>query len=176
MKKKIAIPLIFFTILFIVIVHPVQAGYQCRSAFSCENSVSDDNCGGSCPAGQVCCHMTGGYRNWSEIIWGSSEPPEEFRILGVELATSDLKSLVKTIIIVATSLLGVVLVGIIFYGGFLWITAGDSEEKLQKAKKVMKSGIIGLLVFVGFLALLGLMAAVFGVNITNFEFLDEILG
>mgnify|MGYP001589838599 FL=1 len=41
-------------------------------------------------------------------------------------------------------LLGIVAVVIILAGGFLWMTAGGNEEKVEKAKSLIFSGIIGL--------------------------------
>ncbi|MCF7906395.1 hypothetical protein K9L04_00490, partial [Patescibacteria group bacterium] len=36
----------------------------------------------------------------------------------------------------------------IVYGGILWMTSGGEEEKVKKAKKLMISGIIGMIIIV----------------------------
>jgi len=41
-------------------------------------------------------------------------------------------------------LLGIVLVVLVIYAGFLWMTAQGSEEKIKKAKGIISSAIIGL--------------------------------
>ena len=70
--------------------------------------------------------------------------------LGIEygtitgLGTRDIRETVAAIINVALGLLGIVAVVIIVAGGFLWMTAGGNEEKLDKARKMIFSGIIGL--------------------------------
>lgn len=43
-------------------------------------------------------------------------------------------------------LLGVVLVVLIIYAGFLWMTAGGSEEKIKKAKGILSNSIIGIVI------------------------------
>ena len=44
------------------------------------------------------------------------------------------------------SLLGIVFVCLIVYGGFIWMTAQGSEEKIKKAKNIITSAVIGLVV------------------------------
>ena len=46
------------------------------------------------------------------------------------------------------SFLGLILVIMIIYAGILWGTSGGNEEKIMKAKKIIVSGIIGLLIVV----------------------------
>ena len=44
------------------------------------------------------------------------------------------------------SLLGMVFVVLLVYGGFTWMTAQGSEEKIKKAKGIISSAVIGLVV------------------------------
>ncbi len=60
------------------------------------------------------------------------------------LSTRDVREVVARIINVAMGLLGIVAVVIILAGGFIWMTAAGNEEKVEKAKKLIFSGIIGL--------------------------------
>lgn len=70
--------------------------------------------------------------------------------LGVEfgtttgLGTKDVRETVASIINVALGLLGIVAVVIVLAGGFTWMTAAGIEEKVDTAKKMIFSGIIGL--------------------------------
>ncbi len=48
------------------------------------------------------------------------------------------------IINVLFGLLGIIAVGIVLYGGFVYLTSGGSEEKIATAKKVLINGTIGL--------------------------------
>ncbi|MBN2015419.1 hypothetical protein JW766_01165 [Candidatus Dojkabacteria bacterium] len=178
MKKKAI--LVLLTTVFCIVsfgrFNPVHAaGYTCQweSQCSADKQVAVSNCGGDCPSGMVCCEA---FEGWGTKIWGDDGPPESFRLIGIDVDVSYIKTFIKTLIIVAISALVAGLVGVIGYGGFLWITAGDSEEKLQKAKKVIKNGLMAIVITFGFLVILGVMAGILGVNITDFSFLDEILG
>lgn len=60
------------------------------------------------------------------------------------LGTQDVRVTVARIINVFMGLLGIVAVVIVLYGGFLWMTAGGNEERVEKAKQLIVAGIIGL--------------------------------
>ncbi len=50
-------------------------------------------------------------------------------------------------------LLGITAVCLIGYGGFVWMTAGGSDEKVDQAKKIMINGSIGLMVILSSFAI-----------------------
>lgn len=60
------------------------------------------------------------------------------------LGTRDVRQTVAQIINVALGLLGIVAVVIIVAGGFIWMTSGGNEEKVDKARDMIFMGIIGL--------------------------------
>lgn len=60
------------------------------------------------------------------------------------LGNSDLRTTIASLINVALSLLGVIAVVIILAGGFKWMTAGGNDDKVQEARKMIFSGVIGL--------------------------------
>lgn len=62
------------------------------------------------------------------------------------LGTQDVRQTIGRIINVALSLLGVIVLVIIIYGGFLWMTAGGNDEKVGEAKQWIFGGIIGLVI------------------------------
>lgn len=64
--------------------------------------------------------------------------------VGGTLGNKDLRQTIGNIINVALSLLGVVAVVIILAGGFKWMTAGGSEDKVAEARRLIFQGIIGL--------------------------------
>jgi hypothetical protein len=47
---------------------------------------------------------------------------------------------------VALSFLGIIALGIIIYAGFLWMTSGGNENKIDDAKKLLRNGVIGLII------------------------------
>lgn len=62
----------------------------------------------------------------------------------ITLGRSDIRVTIARIINVALGLLGIVAVVIILLGGFTWMTAAGNEEKVDKARKLIVAGIIGL--------------------------------
>lgn len=60
------------------------------------------------------------------------------------LAGTDIRVIVANIIRIFLGLLGVVALTIVLTGGFFWMTAAGNEEKIEKAKKFLTNGAIGL--------------------------------
>ncbi len=46
------------------------------------------------------------------------------------------------------SLIGVIFLCLIIYGGFLWMTAAGNETKVLSAKKILTNSVIGLIIIV----------------------------
>ena len=68
--------------------------------------------------------------------------------IGTEIGTgtTDIRVTIARIIRTAMSLLGIIAVLIILYGGFKWMTAAGSDEAVGDAKKIITAGIIGLVI------------------------------
>lgn len=66
--------------------------------------------------------------------------------MAAEGADASLADIISGIIRVIMGVLGVIVVLIILWGGFIWMTAGGEPDKVDKAKKMIYSGIIGLIV------------------------------
>lgn len=64
------------------------------------------------------------------------------------------------IVQVFLSLTGIIFVIYIIYGGFMWLTSGGNEEKITKAKSILRNGIIGLIVIFSAAAIYLLVATV----------------
>ncbi|MEY4722782.1 MAG: Type secretion system pilin [Candidatus Parcubacteria bacterium] len=64
----------------------------------------------------------------------------------IGLGTQDVRTTVSNVIRAFMGLLGIVAVVIILYGGFKWMIAAGNEEKVGEAKKLIISGIIGLVI------------------------------
>lgn len=60
------------------------------------------------------------------------------------LGQADLKTTIANLIRVVLGFLGIIAVVIVLYGGFIWMTAGGSDEKVGKAKRMLIAGVIGL--------------------------------
>ncbi|MFA6919158.1 MAG: hypothetical protein WC244_03570 [Patescibacteria group bacterium] len=64
------------------------------------------------------------------------------------LGDADLSTMIGTLVKAILSLLGVVAILIVLYGGFKWMTAAGDEGKVDGAKKLIISGIIGIIIVV----------------------------
>lgn len=54
--------------------------------------------------------------------------------------------IVGSVVRIFLSLLGVIFVSYTIYGGFLWMTAAGNDEKITKAKHIIRDGIVGMIV------------------------------
>ena len=59
---------------------------------------------------------------------------------------NDLITIIGRIINVALGAMGIVLLGILLYAGYLWMTAGGDAAQIEKAQKWIRNGIIGLVI------------------------------
>ncbi|KKT54571.1 MAG: hypothetical protein UW45_C0013G0019 [Parcubacteria group bacterium GW2011_GWC2_44_22] len=66
--------------------------------------------------------------------------------LGVGGTTEDIRDQIRRLINIALGFLGVAGVIIVIYGGALWMSAAGDDEKVEKAKKTIVSGLIGLVI------------------------------
>lgn len=71
---------------------------------------------------------------------------------GIESQTS-LPELIGQIINIILGFLGIVLLLLILYAGFLWMTAGGDEGKVKTARQIIANAIIGLIIIVAAFAI-----------------------
>ena len=80
-------------------------------------------------------------------------------IFGIEygsetgLGQQDPRQTAARVIRAGLGLLGIVAIVIVLWGGVLWMTAGGDTEKVGTAKKVLFSGIIGLIIILSAFAI-----------------------
>ncbi|MDD4901604.1 MAG: hypothetical protein PHE24_00505 [Patescibacteria group bacterium] len=75
--------------------------------------------------------------------------------------------IIGTVIQALLSLLGVIFISLIIYGGITWMTAEGEETKIEKAQSILRSAIIGLVVVlaayaISFFVISALNISVFG--------------
>jgi len=63
-----------------------------------------------------------------------------------QFGSGDLMPMIGTAISIILGVLGVILVLIVIYAGFWWMTAQGDEKKVEKAKKMIYNAIIGLVI------------------------------
>src|SRR3989344_307274 len=71
------------------------------------------------------------------------------------LSSQDIKTTIGNIIQIVLGFLGILTVLIILYGGFQWMTSGGNEDKISGAKKLISSGVIGLVIILAAYAIAG---------------------
>ncbi len=71
------------------------------------------------------------------------------------LAKKSIPVLVGSYIKAAIGLLGIILVVLIIYAGFLWMTAQGDTEKVKKAKGILSNAIVGLILIFASYAITG---------------------
>lgn len=69
-------------------------------------------------------------------------------VAGIQTEVTDPRIIVGNIIRVMLGFLGLISIVVIIYGGFLYMTSGGNEMAVEKAKKVIKYGIIGLTIII----------------------------
>jgi hypothetical protein len=96
----------------------------------------------------------------SDVLAGGND------VLGVDVIDSDIvlesadpRQIAARVINIFLGLLGVIAVGLIIYGGFIWMTSEGNEEKVSKAKNILKSAVIGLAII---LSAWGIVLFIFG--------------
>lgn len=66
-----------------------------------------------------------------------------------QLGSADPATIVFTLVNTALIFLGMITLILIIVAGFIWLTAGGVEEKITKAKDIMKGATIGLIIVLG---------------------------
>jgi len=61
---------------------------------------------------------------------------------------TDISLIVGRIIRIILGFLGLILVILILYAGFLWMTSGGNEEKIKQARQIISTAITGLAIVV----------------------------
>lgn len=74
---------------------------------------------------------------------------------------SNLADVVGTIINVALSLVGITFLLLMVYGGYLWLASRGDEAMIEKAKEIIKSSIIGLVIVMSAYAITVLVTGYF---------------
>lgn len=71
----------------------------------------------------------------------------------IALSGGDPRVIIARIINTFLGLLGVIAVSLVLYGGFLWMTSGGEQEKVQRAKRVLINAVIGIVIILSSWAL-----------------------
>ncbi|MFA6429252.1 MAG: pilin [Patescibacteria group bacterium] len=75
---------------------------------------------------------------------------------------TDLPTIIGRVIYVALGFVGVLLLLILLYAGYLWMTAGGDATKVEKAQAWIRNGIIGLVLIASSFAITSYILGLFG--------------
>lgn len=64
----------------------------------------------------------------------------------IALSSDDPRAIIARIIQIVLSFLGVIILVLMIYAGFLYMTSGGDQEKISKAKRILQNAAIGLLI------------------------------
>lgn len=81
-----------------------------------------------------------------EILYAQTEVQTGVESVSTNFGSAGLFQIIRTIISVFLGIVGVLAVIIIMYGGFIWMTAQGDDEKVKKAQRILRNGIIGLVI------------------------------
>ncbi len=87
---------------------------------------------------------------------GEGEVPGAF---GGDAEPKDIRQIVVDILKVMFTFLGSIMVLLIMYGGYLWMTAGGNEEQVTSAKKYIRNAIIGIVIILASYAITTFVAS-----------------
>ncbi|MCW1929992.1 MAG: Ig-like domain-containing protein [Candidatus Kerfeldbacteria bacterium] len=89
----------------------------------------------------------------------------------IGLSSTDPVTVILNILAWFLGIVALIALGLTVYGGFLWMTSGGNEEKVEKAKQVLRNAIIGLLIILSawgiVLYVIGVFSDATGTSTTN---------
>ncbi len=115
----------------------------------------------------------------ANLAWGAVMVPTQGSLLkntidagsaagyDVSRPATGLATIVGGVVKAFLSLIGILFISYAIYGGFLWMTAAGSEEKVTKAKDILRNGIIGLIVVLSAAGIYYAAAAIFDPQFAN---------
>jgi len=80
---------------------------------------------------------------------------------------ADIGSVTGQIINTALQLVGIIFLALMVYAGYLWMTAQGEESQIEKAKKIVTSAIIGLILTMSAYAITALITTKFSSSAKN---------
>ncbi|PIX62110.1 hypothetical protein CO057_02300 [Candidatus Uhrbacteria bacterium CG_4_9_14_0_2_um_filter_41_50] len=76
--------------------------------------------------------------------------------------STDLPTVIGQLIQAVLGVLGIVLLVLMIYSGFLWMTAGGDAEQVKKAKTIMINSVVGLIILLAAYAISAYVITILG--------------
>jgi hypothetical protein len=82
----------------------------------------------------------------------------------LQLGTRDLRAIIISIINIFLGFLGIIVIIVMMYGGFVYMTSAGDPNKIEKAKKILINGAVGLGIILSSWAIVMLIFRMFGIG------------
>lgn len=82
--------------------------------------------------------------------------------------TTGLATVAGEIVATFLSLIGIIFIAYTLYGGYLWMTAGGNEDRVTKARAIIRNGVIGMIVIFSVWGIYLVVAAIFNPDIESY--------
>lgn len=92
---------------------------------------------------------------------------------GLDHKAAEPQYIVANLIQVALSLVGVILIVLIIYGGYEWGTARGNDKQVEDAKGLIRNAVIGLVVIFAALFITNFVVRVIGDAVFNPDFYNQ---
>ncbi len=129
----------------------------CYAANSCNAVTSCPNCDG---CAEVASCDTGG----TSSAPSASPAPGTKATLINPLGTTSIPTLLGRAVKIFTGISGSLALLMFVYGGVVWMTAGGSQEKITKGKKIFTTAVLGLVIIFGAYTILNAFFAAIGLQ------------
>lgn len=80
------------------------------------------------------------------------------------LPSTDIRTIIANIIRIALGFVGIIMVVLIMFGGYLYMTSGGNEEQISRAKAILKNATIGLAIILSAYSIVWFIMRLLGVN------------
>ena len=101
-------------------------------------------------------HAAGTLGDWKKKLTTSAGKA------GIKEETASLDVIIGNVIQVALSFIGLIFLVLMVYAGYLWMTARENEEQATKAKTIIRTTLIGLVITLSAYAITYLITAQLG--------------
>ena len=82
-------------------------------------------------------------------LWDLQKGKDEIaKPFGQDKAPKDPRDIITNIIQIFLGFIGIILVSLIIFGGFKYMTAGGDDDKVRKAKSLIKQALIGVIIII----------------------------
>lgn len=105
----------------------------------------------------------------ARVVWAQVQGPTTQLAQDLNLAapTSDFRGTIVRVVQWALGFLGLLATLVMLYGGYLWMTSRGDVKQIEQAKKVLRNGLIGLLIILSAWAIVAAVVRFLGIGLNG---------